>query len=100
VQRGVLGGIGSGLEGWVHADDLASGDENKKAFGSACGSKIIAHLSAIQVYLLNAGTDVCLPVDNEIDNTERQIRESVGHTADINRTIVISLCREHCQLGH
>ena len=83
-----------------HPDELASGDENKKALGSACGSKIIAHLRAIQVYLLGCRTYVCLPVDNEIDNTERQIRESVGHTADICRTIVIGLCRKQRHLRH
>ena len=87
-----LSGCGSRLEGRLDPDQLASGDEDKKALGSASTSKIIVHLRAIQVYLLGAGTDVRLPVDNEIDNTERQIRESVGHTADICRTIVINLC--------
>jgi hypothetical protein len=40
-------------------------------------------LLPIELDLLGTRADICLPVDNEFDNPEWEIRESVGHTADI-----------------
>jgi len=71
------------LEVRPYPDELTSGDEEKKAFGSACGEQIIAHLLAIQLYLLGCGIDVRFPVDDEVNQSDRLIRNRVCYSADI-----------------
>src|SRR5690349_21548804 len=72
-----LSGVGRGLECGSYADELATGDKNKKAIGSACGGEVIAYLLAIKVYLLGGGIDVRLPVDDEINVALRLVGDRV-----------------------
>ena len=57
----------------THFDQLATGDEHKKARGSAGGNEVIAHLLAIELDLSSSRS--------EFDNPERKMGTSVGHPA-------------------
>lgn len=59
-----LSGVGRRLECRPYADELASGDKDKKTLGSACSVEVIAYLPTIKFYLLEIRIDVRFPVYN------------------------------------
>jgi hypothetical protein len=88
------------LECWPYADELASGDKDKKTLGSACSVEVIAYLPTIKLYLLDIRINVRFPVDNQIDRAVRLTGKRIDNTADVNRAIGIGVGRKDRHFGN
>ena len=60
-----------------YPDDLTRGHEYKKALRSSRSGEIIAQLLAVTLDMLRAGVDVGFPVNNEVNQSDRLIRNRV-----------------------
>jgi hypothetical protein len=87
-------GVGLGLECRPYADELASGDKDKKTLGSACSVEVIAYLPTIKLQLLGLRINVRFPIDNQVDRAVRLMGKRIDNTADVNRAIGIGVGRK------
>jgi hypothetical protein len=63
---------------------VARRHKHKQTLPRARRDEVIAHLLAIEVYLLGTWRDIGFPVDHEIDSAPRLIGDRVGDAPDIS----------------